>query len=586
MDVHLLVEALRTREPDAQPAVYDAYADRLYAYCWFQLRNRDAAQVALRDTFILADAHIGKLRDPGRFTPWLYAIARLECARRLPPRDQAPDVPIARHDQDDADKRIIAWNAVLAMPAGSQEILELRVRHRLPIPDLAAVFDVPMKDVQSMLEVAHSDLEEALTAEMLAHQGPYGCPERAVLLRQRHGGRIQGLNRRLLEHAENCPTCDAFRPRNVSAAKVYGLLPSPSPPQELRLRVMSCFLDPELVGYRLFVSGRVTEFTPDGFPVQALESRRAPSSRGPSWLRRLRRVLSPPKERGYRAHAVRVAVVLAVTGLLSGVGAAYIYGLLGADNADTVAGVQPKTMPRHSQEPEPGRRPPGRPESVGYLHAAPMSATFPLGAKVSSAPPSVLAASPPGPAPTNRRVALQGEAPAQGVLTVSPLFLDLAGDSGGSLELLAEGEPITWEAQTQGGITVHPSSGHLEAGQSVTVRIHVSRQASSQGNGIITFQPGGSEVHVTWRPDVPNPGPTTSPQPTPTDTDPTSPPTSPGTRHPENPSPSKTKPSSPSGPPPSEPSSPEPPPEAPSPSKEETPADTPSSSGASPTSTS
>ncbi|TDB92767.1 sigma-70 family RNA polymerase sigma factor [Actinomadura sp. 7K534] len=592
MDVHLLVEALREREPDARPAVYDAYADRLYAYCWFQLRNRDAAQVALRDTFILADAHVGRLRDPGRLTPWLYAIARLECARRLPPRNQAPDMPIASHDQQDADRRIIAWNAVLDLPPDAREILELGVRHRLSVPDLAAVFDVPLKDAQTTLEGARRSLEEALTAEVLAYQGPYGCAERAVLLRQRHGGPVQDLNHRLMEHVEECATCAAFRPRNVSAAKVYGLLPKASPPPELRLRVMSCFLDPELVGYRLFVSGRVTEFTPDGFPTQAMEPARpprAPSSGGPSWLRRLRRALSPPEELEFRAQAVRVAMVLAVVALLSGGGIVSIYGLLGADNGDTVAGPHPTVIPGHTQEPVPGRRTLGHPESVGYLNTAPVSATFPLGSKVSSAPPTALWASPPETMPTNANVALPVGASTRGTLAVSPLFLDLAGDSDGCIDLRAEGGPVTWTAKTQGALRVHPSSGRLAAGQSVTVRVHVSRRTNSKGSGTITFQPGGSQVQVTWRPDAPNPDPTPTPEPTPTRSDPTDPSTPPGTHRPEQPSPSRTKSSS-SEPPPSEPSPSAPPPsktepDPPPPAAEPAPT-TPASSGASPTSSS
>ncbi|MFD0853877.1 RNA polymerase sigma factor, partial [Actinomadura adrarensis] len=75
MDDRRLVKALRARDPGAPADVYDAYADGLYAYCWFLLRGRDAAQVALRDAFIVAEAHVDKLRDPERFGPWLYAVA-------------------------------------------------------------------------------------------------------------------------------------------------------------------------------------------------------------------------------------------------------------------------------------------------------------------------------------------------------------------------------------------------------------------------------------------------------------------------------------------------------------------------------
>ena len=100
MDDHLLVEALRDRDPDAPAALYNAHADRLYAYCWLQLRNRDAAQVALRETFLVADAHIGKLRDPERIVPWLFAVARLELLS-LP----APTVTVTADGRSDTPTR-------------------------------------------------------------------------------------------------------------------------------------------------------------------------------------------------------------------------------------------------------------------------------------------------------------------------------------------------------------------------------------------------------------------------------------------------------------------------------------------------
>ncbi|TDB75243.1 sigma-70 family RNA polymerase sigma factor, partial [Actinomadura sp. KC216] len=551
MDDHLLVEALRERDADAPAAVYDAHADRLYAYCWFQLRCRDAAQVALRDTFIVAEAHIGKLRDPDRFGPWLYAIARLECARRMPSRDQAPDVPVASHDQEDVDQRIMAWQAVLALRPMSREILELRVRHQLSVPDLAAVFDVPLKDAQAALESAHAELEEALIAEILAHQGPYGCSQRARLLRERRGEFNHDLNGRLMRHADDCPACGAFRPRTVSAAKVYGLLPDADLGAELRLRVMSCFMDPELVGYRLFVATRVAEFTADGFPVQSRQPARSLKASGPRgllWLRRFRRTdfrpkvplsgKGDPQSSGLGAHAARVVLVLTAIALLAGGGVASIYGLFGAGRRDTgvVAGPRPTAFPGTSLEPGLGRPSADHPDAGAHLDIAPVSATFPLGSRASSAPPTALPASS---VPSNSADESTGSR-AKNALVLSPLYLDLAGGADGSVELRAEGGPVSWQANSRAPLRADPMSGHLKAGQSVTVRVHVSRQPSSRGESTITFMPGRKQVHVTWRPDAPSPDPT--PSPTPTGSAPGEPSSPPGTQRPTSPPPSRPKP--------------------------------------------
>src|SRR5688500_18578573 len=101
MNDHVLVEALSSRDAGAPTSWSDAYADRHYASCWFQLRSREAAQAALHDTLIAAEAHIGRLRAANRLGPWLYAIARLECVRRLPNISQRPDISVASHDQED-----------------------------------------------------------------------------------------------------------------------------------------------------------------------------------------------------------------------------------------------------------------------------------------------------------------------------------------------------------------------------------------------------------------------------------------------------------------------------------------------------
>ncbi|QKW39530.1 sigma-70 family RNA polymerase sigma factor [Actinomadura sp. NAK00032] len=533
MNDHLLVEALRERDPSAPAAVYDAHARRLYAYCWFQLRCRDTAQVALRDTFIVAEAHIGKLRDPHRFRAWLYAIARLECARHMPLRNKTPDMPVASHDQEDVDQRITAWQAVLALRPVSREILELSVRHRLPVPDLAAVLGLLLKDALEALDLARAELEDALVAEMLVQQGPYGCARRALLLRERCGELDHELSGRLRRHAEACSVCGSLRPRSVSARKVYGLLPDARPAAELRLRVMSCFLDPELVGYRLFVATRVTEFASDGFPVQDLRSGRASRQGGDgSWLGRFRKAPTAAHEAGIGAQAVRAAVVLAVVALLSGGGVASMYGVLGTSGspAETAAGPQPTVVPGISQTPE-TRRPAMNPDESGPLDAAPVSATFPFGARASSAPPMAVPEPPPVP--------VSGTEPTTpaGVLVVSPLYLDLAGGSDGAIDVRAEDGPVTWVASTQGPVRIQPSSGRLQPGQAVTLHVHVSRGPDDRGAGTVTFRPGAVQVHVTWRKDAP---PAPGPSPTPTGSSSPSPSAPPATQRPGSPHPTPT----------------------------------------------
>ncbi|MEW2356381.1 sigma-70 family RNA polymerase sigma factor [Spirillospora sp. NPDC029432] len=550
MDDHLLVEALRARDPGAAGAVYDAYADRLYAYCWFQLRCRDAAQVALRDTFIVAEAHAGKLRDPDRFGPWLYALARLECARRPPRPGQEPDLPVASHDQDDVDQRMMAWQAVLGLAPDERELLELRVRHQLSVPDLAAVQDLPVKDAQDALDAAHAALETALTAEIVAHSGPYGCDERGRLLRERRGELDRELRERLAGHARDCGTCAELLPRTVSAAKVFGLLPCADLPPELRVRVMSAFMDPDLVGYRLFVATRVDGLGPSGFPLRPRRGRAAAATERSRRDRRSRRrdpgrrpEVPLPDDSGRRRSVAWLAVGAVAAALLLSSGAA----LLRLDGRGT--GHPQAVVTGDLRPPDGGSS--ARPGRSAGGPGVPVSATFPLGALVPSAPPTALPSPPPGGGTGGGEHA---PPPGEGALAVSPLFLDLAGGSDGTVELRAGGGPVDWRARTWGPVRASRTSGRLEAGETARIAVRVSRSARSQGEGGIAFTPGGAEVRVTWRP-APGPGPSPDPTPTTPAPEPTPTPT---------PTPSPTRPpAEPSSPPPSTPpdaSEPAPPP--------------------------
>ena len=78
-----LVAAVVAGDPAALAAAYDQFAPALYGYCWSLLSEPADAAGAVRDTFVVAEAKLSLLRDPSRLRPWLYAVARNECRRRL-----------------------------------------------------------------------------------------------------------------------------------------------------------------------------------------------------------------------------------------------------------------------------------------------------------------------------------------------------------------------------------------------------------------------------------------------------------------------------------------------------------------------
>ena len=79
MDDREIVAAIVAGDPAGLADAYDKYAESLYGYCRWTLGEPDDAADAVEDTFVIAAARLGGLRDPRKLRPWLYAVARNEC---------------------------------------------------------------------------------------------------------------------------------------------------------------------------------------------------------------------------------------------------------------------------------------------------------------------------------------------------------------------------------------------------------------------------------------------------------------------------------------------------------------------------
>src|SRR4051794_41764696 len=78
-----VVVAIVAGDADGLAEAYDRYAAPLYTYCRSLLREPADAADAVQDTFVIAASKLAGLRDQSRLRPWLYAVARNECQRRL-----------------------------------------------------------------------------------------------------------------------------------------------------------------------------------------------------------------------------------------------------------------------------------------------------------------------------------------------------------------------------------------------------------------------------------------------------------------------------------------------------------------------
>ncbi len=290
-----IVAATLDGDPAALIDAYDQYAPGLYAYCQSMLSRPADASDAVQDTFVVAAAKLGSLRDPGRLRPWLFAVARNECRRQLdgPRVSRSADddmtmiserIRVTDYGQpgDEPGQQELVSSALATLSREDQEIIELTVRHGLSGADLADVLGVPANQSQLVASRARTRLDSALGTVLTARPRLGACPELASLLTD-SADELTGAERKLVRrHLSTCPICTDHHRPEVNAAALLGAQPAPVPPSGLRFQMLSLLRDtsPGAVGYCAEVAERAEPFTRSGFPaaVAPVSAARGPVS--------------------------------------------------------------------------------------------------------------------------------------------------------------------------------------------------------------------------------------------------------------------------------------------------------------------
>lgn len=457
-------------------ALFDAYADRLFRYCWFVLRSTDAATIAVRDTLIAAAAHRAELTDPAVLASWLYALARSECRHYRPVPPAEADEPPARPSQPDADSRVMAWNAVTGLDPAAAEVLELACRHDV---DLGLVLGVSAVQARALLDRAQEELADALGAEIVVSQGSQACPVRAQIMRGWAGSMTAELRGRVLRHAARCSVCEPDLPRNVSAGRVFALLPTVAPPAGARSRVLA-----------------VAAAT-RGAPAMP---RSAPPLHTVAQRRRVLAAVAAASASAAVACFIVLGTIAQPRGPVGGAG-------------PPVGGSGAITQGQQGAGALPAPADPARP--VRALRSAPRltpsraaSTTVTLFTTLTNPLPgrSHQGASPVLPVPPRLpRVRVSPPKPspsAHGTLLAWPGGVNLGAGSWGQIVLTAAGATQHWSAVTSSSqLSLSGYGGMLRAGQSVTLTVHVERTGLEAGSAVIFIDqgsPAAQSVMVSW----------------------------------------------------------------------------------------
>ncbi|WP_204357710.1 sigma-70 family RNA polymerase sigma factor [Streptomyces sp. ICC1] len=530
-----------TRVEQPPPFRHEPYLDGLFTYCLSVLCDHDTATDVLGDVLAVAERHPGRCPDEGDRRAWLYALARWACLRRLAERrrtrhgyggahsarrtpehtgpGRAPDpvaadvnaaanaanagaptaanaaVPARTGTLDvSAYRRTelarLAWPEAAGTTPEQREALELAVRHRLGVPELAAVLGTPPAAARELLSGAACEVERTRAALAVVETG--NCPTVSRLTGDDGEGGGDGrdfnvllsssLRAELVRHVDDCPRCRRVAERVGAGGPWPGsggidtaALPLvPAPRTAVRAAMVRS-------GSRRG-GGPGPRFDRTGFPMD-------------------------PKDRAARRDRLRARAV--TTTVVATVVAAPVLALWAAyrgapSTGESVGTGSTRISASDAQLPP---RTDGRPltayENAGNAAAvtdgpgfAPPSAGPDVSVEViSSGAPS---ATPSGPGAPGRLTATAASRGSTTLLTLTA--------SGGA--------PVDWRLWSDAPwLRASLTSGRLSPGESVTLRIAVDSEAQPVGawSARVGVDPAGAVISIRGRG---RPAPTPTPTPT------------------------------------------------------------------------
>ena len=285
--------------------LFYAFAAYLFDYCEGLLRDPAKAADAVRDTLILADAEIGKLRDPDRLRVWLYSIARRQCLRQLPRLRELPrhsEVPaaddffedlVAAADADTGEFEIpdleaeehareillVVTAALDGLSDRDHEVLNLAFRHGFAVSELATTLGVSGRRARALLSGASTRFGQSAAAVVVLRAGWAGCQVPDTIVGEWDPASpplTPRLRQRLSRHIESCDNCSRSRGGLIVGPELLGVVPLAIPPVALRERITRTVFDAEPGTYPRGLARRVGKLDDDGFPAQPMAWRSTP----------------------------------------------------------------------------------------------------------------------------------------------------------------------------------------------------------------------------------------------------------------------------------------------------------------------
>lgn len=256
-DAELVARVLQA-DREAFALVYDRYGPKLYDFSYSMLRHREDAADAVADSFVTFAEKLPQLREPDRLRPWLYAIVRSECLRKLKARKRVsygddeqliamPDDSITpEQSAEQAALQKLVWDAAAGLADRDRALLDLHLRQGLDGAELGEAMGVSAANAYVMLNRLRAQVDRSLGALLIARMGRDECAELDTLLVDWDGTFSPLIRKRVARHVESCEICGERRKKILSPWMLLAGVPVFVAPLTLRDRVLN---DTQLVAY-------------------------------------------------------------------------------------------------------------------------------------------------------------------------------------------------------------------------------------------------------------------------------------------------------------------------------------------------
>ena len=156
------------------------YDQKIYALCWYLLKNKPDAQDCTQDIFISIFLNLSTIKEPNRLNSWVYQISVRKCyefvRRRRRKKRFGINVPIddffsqtlPSHQKNPeelqiaAEKSLFFWRAVEGLPIQQQLAYTLYNIEDLSYKEIALAMKTSVSAVESLLYRARQTLAKEL----------------------------------------------------------------------------------------------------------------------------------------------------------------------------------------------------------------------------------------------------------------------------------------------------------------------------------------------------------------------------------------------------------------------------------------